>query len=104
MFCEVTIPITNEDHPPQTEPFLDVFNHALHRGAVALVSLKEMMSYRPSVDHHHPHKHLAVSGFAIPTMAVLGQFAGTPTLEIGGGQIIKNQIHFERKEIAQAKK
>src|SRR5262249_12705139 len=69
-------PVTDEDHSPQAEAFLQIFEHHLNTCRIAQTAIEDMMGNGPAVDHHQTHLHLTVARLAIATVSKAGQTHG----------------------------
>jgi hypothetical protein len=54
--------------------------------------MENVMGNGPSLDHHQAHQDLPIPWFSIPTVSMPRKSHRTVALEIGGSQIVENEI------------
>src|SRR5262249_15622554 len=97
-------PVTDKDHPPQPEAFLQIFEQHLNGCRIAQAALEDLMGNRPAVDHHQAHLHLAIARLAIATVSKLSKTCWPAPLKIGARQVIEDKLDLEVEQVAQPSK
>src|SRR4051812_48627764 len=66
------------------------------------VPLPDMMGDRPAGHHHHADDHLHVLRLTVAAVTVLGEVVRAGALEVGAGDVVKDQLGLEAEEVAEA--
>src|SRR6266436_1348265 len=85
-------PVTDKDHPPQPEAFLQIFEHHLNGCRIAQAAIEDVMGNRPAVDHHQAHLHLAVAWLAIAAVSKVSKTCRPASLKIGACQVVEDHL------------
>ena len=86
----------------KAKSLLPVANDLLNRVVVDAVSGPNVMGDRPACNHDHTDDDLNVVRLAIATVTVFGEALGAGALEVRAGDVVKDQVWLEAKEVAEA--
>ena len=82
--------ITDEDQAVEAEALVQVADGPLHGLVVDLVAFPDMVSDRPTGNHHDSNNHLDVLRLAVAAIAVLGEVGRASALEVGTGEVVES--------------